>query len=117
MMVKLNTYLTRDYYDRDKVTGLKQFRPISRATCSPAAKTRRNNPDLGSQSKLSWNNVLYRQITPQTSSPPEIAEVTGETPHMIVSQLHRSKMDPNREREEAAQGDFQAEYAFDTYHG
>lgn len=36
---------------------------------------------------------------------------------MIVSQLHRSKMDPNRERDEACQGDFKAEYSFDTYHG
>ncbi|KAL5253392.1 hypothetical protein ACHWQZ_G013244 [Mnemiopsis leidyi] len=58
-----------------------------------------------------WSAKLAMEIRAK------IAEVTGETPHMIVSQLHRSKMDPNREREEAAQGDFQAEYAFDTYHG
>ena len=42
---------------------------------------------------------------------------SGETPHLIVNQLHRSKLDPNRDREEAAMGDFQAETAYDTYHG
>ena len=42
---------------------------------------------------------------------------TGETPHLIINQLHRSKLDPNRERGEATLGDYQAGTAFDTYHG
>jgi len=38
--------------------------------------------------------------------------VTGKRPHMIVSRLHRSKLDPNREVVEAAQGDPGAERAW-----
>jgi hypothetical protein len=37
---------------------------------------------------------------------------TGSYPHIIVSQLHRSKLDPNREILEAAQGDPYAERAW-----
>jgi hypothetical protein len=41
----------------------------------------------------------------------------GERPHLIVSQLHRSKLDPNREIVEAAQGDPLAEQAWREFHG
>lgn len=58
-----------------------------------------------------WSNKLAMEIREK------IAEVTGETPHMIVNQLHRSKLDANRERDEATQGDFKSECTFDTYHG
>lgn len=37
---------------------------------------------------------------------------TGFYPHIIISHLHRSKLDPNREIEEAAQGDPEAERAW-----
>jgi hypothetical protein len=43
---------------------------------------------------------------------------TGFYPHIIVTQLHRSKLDPNREIVEAAQGDPYAErawYEFQTF--
>lgn len=47
-----------------------------------------------------------------------VHERTGGYPHMIISNLHRIKLDPNREIEEAAQGDFHAQRAwweFQTY--
>ena len=41
-----------------------------------------------------------------------LIEVTGYAPHLILSHLHRSKLDPNRELVEAAQGDPFAENAW-----
>ncbi len=41
---------------------------------------------------------------------------TGHRPHLIVSHLHRSKLDPNREIKEAAQGDPAAERAWKEFH-
>merc|ERR1719265_3128257 len=46
-----------------------------------------------------------------------IAKATGQTPHLIVNQLHRSKLDANRERKQATMGDYQSGTAFDTYQG
>jgi len=42
---------------------------------------------------------------------------TGKTPHLIINNVHRSKMDPNRVIADAAQGDEEAIEAFNTYHG
>lgn len=47
----------------------------------------------------------------------EIAAITGKTPHLIVSRLHRSKMDPNRFRDNAAQYNDIAGQAYDMFHG
>jgi len=47
-----------------------------------------------------------------------VYELTGGYPHVILSNLHRIKLDPNRAIEEAAQGDFHAQRAwweFQTY--
>jgi len=41
----------------------------------------------------------------------------GKCPHMIITHLKRSKLDPNREIIEAAQGDPKAEEAWREYHG
>ena len=41
---------------------------------------------------------------------------TGKTPHLIINGLHRSKMDPNRPVEDAAQGNIKAIEAFNAYH-
>ena len=41
----------------------------------------------------------------------------GKCPHIIISYLKRSKLDPNREIVEAAQGDPLAEAAWGDYHG
>jgi hypothetical protein len=41
----------------------------------------------------------------------------GVKPHLIVSRLHRSKLDPNRDRDNAAQHNPIAELAYDTFHG
>ena len=41
----------------------------------------------------------------------------GRRPHLIISHLHRSKLDPNREVIEAAQGNAIAIRAWEEYHG
>jgi hypothetical protein len=45
-----------------------------------------------------------------------LVEHTGQTPHVVISHLDRSKLDPNRELEEAAQGDPFAARAWEEYH-
>merc|ERR1712198_241480 len=47
----------------------------------------------------------------------EFKRFTGRTPHLIISNVHRSKMDPNREINDAAQGNPDAIAAFKEYHG
>lgn len=42
---------------------------------------------------------------------------TGHHMHLIISNLHRGKLDPNREIEEAAQGSAVAQKAWNEYHG
>ncbi len=44
-------------------------------------------------------------------------EKTGHLPHIVISHLRRTKLDPNREIEEAAQGNPHAEQAWREYHG
>ncbi len=46
-----------------------------------------------------------------------IHERTGEYPHLTISRLRRTKLDPNREIVEAAAGDPRAETAWTEYHG
>ncbi len=46
----------------------------------------------------------------------ELAARTGRYPHLVISHLHRSKLDPNREIVEAAQGDPRAERAWREFH-
>lgn len=46
-----------------------------------------------------------------------LVDLTGSAPHLILSHLDRSKLDPNREIEEAAQGNVFAEYAWEEFHG
>lgn len=41
---------------------------------------------------------------------------TGRSPHLVVSRLHRDRLDPNREVQEAAQGNDFAEQAWEEYH-
>ena len=43
-------------------------------------------------------------------------EQTGFAPHIVISHLHRSKLDPNREIVEAAQDNIYAEHAWTEYH-
>jgi hypothetical protein len=42
---------------------------------------------------------------------------TGRRPHIIICHLHRTKLDANRDREEAAQGSARAERAWHEFHG
>jgi hypothetical protein len=46
-----------------------------------------------------------------------ISKKTGGTPAMVISRLHRAKLDPNREIKEAAQGDPIAEQAWSDWQG
>ena len=45
-----------------------------------------------------------------------LLEITGFAPHTIISHLHRSRLDPNREVVEAAQDNVYAEHAYEEYH-
>jgi hypothetical protein len=47
----------------------------------------------------------------------ELTRRTGLFPHVIISHLRRTKLDPNRELVEAAQGNEFAEQAWQEYHG
>jgi N-formylglutamate amidohydrolase len=40
----------------------------------------------------------------------------GARPHVVTSRLHRRKLDPNRDLEEAAQGDARSEHAWREFH-
>ena len=44
-------------------------------------------------------------------------ELTGATPHFVISHLHRSRLDPNRPIAEAAQGNEEAVSAYRAFHG
>ena len=44
-------------------------------------------------------------------------ELTGLTPHLVISHLHRSRLDPNRDLPEAAQGSQEAIRAYQAFHG
>lgn len=44
-----------------------------------------------------------------------LIDLTGYAPHVIISHLHRAKLDPNREIVEAAQGSSLAEYAWGEF--
>jgi hypothetical protein len=46
-----------------------------------------------------------------------LTRLTGRHPHLVLSHLHRRKLDPNREIVEAAQGDPKAERAWNEFHG
>lgn len=46
-----------------------------------------------------------------------LIDLTGSAPHVVISHLDRGKLDPNREIDEAAQGDPFAERAWEEYHG
>jgi hypothetical protein len=46
----------------------------------------------------------------------EVKKVTGRQMPLVISHLHRSKLDPNREIQEAAQGDKTAENVWAEYH-
>ncbi len=45
-----------------------------------------------------------------------LVKLTGFAPHVVISHLHRRKLDPNREIEEAAQGNPYAELAWREFH-
>jgi N-formylglutamate amidohydrolase len=46
----------------------------------------------------------------------ELHRQTGQRPHLVISHLHRRKLDPNREIVEAAQGSLPAENTWFEYH-
>ena len=45
-----------------------------------------------------------------------LVELTGFGPHVVLAHLERAKMDPNREIQEAAEGNPFAERAWTEYH-
>lgn len=46
----------------------------------------------------------------------EFFKLTKKQPFLVINNLYRAKMDPNRPKEEACQGNMQAKKAFEEYH-
>ena len=46
----------------------------------------------------------------------EIQKLAGKLPHLVINNLHREKLDPNRPRAEATFDDPNADLAYTTYH-
>jgi len=67
--------------------------------------------------EVSLGADLYtRSIAKKVSK--KLEELTGgQKPHIIVSSMHRSRMDPNRNEEEGAQGRPLAQWAYHEFHG
>ena len=61
------------------------------------------------QTSTKYTNLQQQQIL--------IVENNGKTPHLIISHLHRSMLDPNRPVEQAAQGNAEAIAAYEAFHG
>jgi len=68
------------------------------------------NRTYGVRSEDSNTQDLARRIAA------EVKKATGRQMPLIISHLHRSKLDPNREIKEAAQGDKTAEKVWGEYH-
>jgi len=60
-------------------------------------------------------DLFTRSIAKKVSK--KLEELNGQKPHIIISSLHRSKMDPNRNEEEGAQGRELAQCAYREFHG
>ena len=58
-----------------------------------------------------------RTIETTIAASDALANLTGERPHVIISHLRRTKLDPNRDIGEAALGNDEAERAWREYHG
>jgi N-formylglutamate amidohydrolase len=67
----------------------------------------------------SWGTVVTDSRTAETllAVRDALIELTGRAPHVVISHLRRTKLDPNREIEEAAQGSPFAEQAWREFHG
>jgi hypothetical protein len=65
-----------------------------------------------------WGTVVQDRNTQELvrTLADSLASVTGGVVHLVISHLHRLKLDPNREIVEAAQGSPFAEHAWDEYH-
>jgi len=66
-----------------------------------------------------WGETVTDSWTRETAQAVRDAFVarTGRAPHIVVSRLRRTKLDPNREMVEAAQGSPFAENAWNEFHG
>ncbi len=66
-----------------------------------------------------WGTTVTDLYTIELARAAETAITTrtGGRPHVVISHLERVKLDPNREIEEAAQGNPYAELAWHEYHG
>merc|ERR1712106_988396 len=75
-----------------------------------------NNLDIPSRTfGISEGDDHTKELSEAVAS--SICTSIGKCPHMIITHLKRSKMDPNREIIEAAQGNPKAEEAWRDYHG
>jgi len=94
--------------------------PIRQPGCKNSAKVcnfpGRSSCDKGKKCKVvvegdGWTQTIGKYVHKA------FKKLTGRTPHMIISNLHRSRMDPNREIGEAAQGNLAAMAAYKEFHG
>lgn len=75
-----------------------------------------DNPDIPPRTYgISEGDDHTKELSEAVTS--AICRSLGKCPHLIISDLKRSKLDPNRDIQEAAQGDPKAEEAWREYHG
>jgi len=62
-----------------------------------------------------WGDVNTIEVAEEIND--ALEELTGRRAHLVISHLHRSRLDPNRALEPAAEGNPWAEQAWTEYHG
>ncbi len=91
--------------------GVKQSGSTVGGTFYPDNDSSLPDRSCGTNERDDNTDILVREIQA------EIFSLTGCYPHIIISNLHRSKMDPNREQNEATCGDSDALFYWNAFHG
>ena len=103
----------RSYYGRrEYVEYIPGELPVILSASHGGALLPRETPDRTWGTVRADRNTLELALAMRDA----LVELTGFAPHVVLSHLHRSKLDPNREIEEAAQGNPYAEQAWREFH-
>ena len=103
----------KSYYDANKYI---EYIPGNMPLVLSAPHGGYDKPDEISNRSRSALNQDIRTLELTLMLGERIKEVTGKQPYIIINRLHRIKLDPNRIKEVAIQGDSLAGIAFDNFH-